>query len=122
VLVVDDDAAVLRTLAQLIAADGYDITTATGGQAGVDALVQAHAKDERFDVVLTDLGMPEVDGREVARTAKRLAPECRVVVLSGSGEAALEDPAGWSDRMLTKPPRRADLRAAIEGREPRDEN
>jgi signal transduction histidine kinase/ActR/RegA family two-component response regulator len=82
VLVVDDEPAVLSVLGELLEALGQRVTTALGGVAGIDAMRAAKPKPE---IVFTDLGMPNVNGWEIAREAKALAPETFVVLVSGWG-------------------------------------
>jgi len=110
ILVVDDDPLLLRSLHDSLRADGHTVTTALGGQAGCDALLAA-----RFDAVITDLGMPDVDGRKVAAAAKAARADLPVVLLTGwgqrlDGEDAL--PPGV-DRVLGKPPRLRELREVL---------
>lgn len=84
-LLVDDDPAVLSATTVVLGRRGHAITAADGGQAGIDALRAAHAAGAPFDVVITDLGMPYVDGNQVARAAKELFPATPVVLLTGWG-------------------------------------
>ncbi len=81
-LVVDDEPEVMSVLAELLEALGQTVTTALGGGAGLDALKGAR---RALDIVFTDLGMPGVNGWEVARAAKDLSPETFVVLVSGWG-------------------------------------
>ncbi|MBB4100446.1 PAS domain S-box protein [Sphingomonas kyeonggiensis] len=84
-LLVDDDPAVLRSTQTVLEIRGHAITAADGGQAGIDALRVARDKGERFDLVVTDLGMPYVDGNQVSQAVKELFPETPVVLLTGWG-------------------------------------
>ena len=70
VLLVDDDPLLLRTLQDMLEADGHAVVARNGGQAGIDAFNAAQAAGETFSLVLTDLGMPYVDGRKVAGAVK----------------------------------------------------
>ena len=54
--------------------DGHIVTTADGGQAGIDLFTTALASAKPFDVVITDLGMPYIDGRKVAENLRALSP------------------------------------------------
>jgi CheY-like chemotaxis protein len=93
--------------------DGHRIVLTTGGQAGIDAF--AKAGPGQFDLVITDLGMPRVDGRKVADAIKAKAPGMPVVLLTGWGQRLLDEgeiPPNI-DRVLSKPPRLVELRAAI---------
>jgi CheY-like chemotaxis protein len=66
-------------------------------------------------VVITDLGMPHVDGRAVATGIKQMAPATPVILLTGWGERLLAEGrvVPHVDRVLGKPPRLRDLRAAL---------
>lgn len=76
-LVVDDDLAMTRTLADLLRLKGWDVQTANSGEQAVDA---AAAGD--FDVVLMDVRMPGMDGVDAFRAMKAARPDVRVVLLT----------------------------------------
>jgi PAS domain S-box-containing protein len=80
-LVVDDEPAVRETLAEMLEALGHHAVLAESGQ---DALQQLSAVAD-FDVVFTDLAMPEMDGWEVAREVRKRHPETRIVLVTGYG-------------------------------------
>jgi PAS domain S-box-containing protein len=120
-LVIDDDPMLLKTLRSALEVDQHDVTTADGGQAGIDSFVQAHRDGPPFDAVITDLGMPYVDGRKVASAIKSASPGTPLIMLTGWGQRMLDDrdvPA-YVDRVLAKPPRIADLRVALTQLAPR---
>jgi len=104
-LVVDDDPAVLHSTDAVLKLKGHRITAADGGQAGIDALRAAHDAGEPYDLIITDLGMPYVDGNQVAQTAKELFPETPVVLLTGWGRrmATDEEARAHVDFVLPKP-------------------
>jgi YesN/AraC family two-component response regulator len=83
----------------------------------VDTFHQWHRSGKPFDVVLTDLGMPYVDGRKVAGVVKTTSPATSVIMLTGWGQrmAADGDIPAHVDRVLSKPPKLRDLRAAFAG-------
>jgi PAS domain S-box-containing protein len=115
VLVVDDDPLLLKSLRDTLETDGHLVTTAGGGLAGLEAFSAAREAEKPFDVVITDLGMPYVDGRQVASGVKELSPSTPVVLLTGWGQRLMDDgetPA-HVDRVLNKPPKLADLRATL---------
>jgi PAS domain S-box-containing protein len=115
ILVVDDDPLVIKSLRDTLEADGHNVTTTDGGQAGIDAFVAARARREPFTVVITDLGMPYVDGRKVSSAVKAAAPETIVVMLTGWGQRMVGDGdiPPHVDRVLSKPPKLRELRAAL---------
>lgn len=115
VLIVDDDDLLRGTLAQILRAEPLRVVLAAGGREAIDAATAAAAAGDPFDVVLTDLGMPGVDGQQVAAAVKRLQPPPRVVMLTGWGRGMAADDTlpPHVDQLLPKPPRLADLRAVL---------
>ncbi|HTK31465.1 MAG TPA: ATP-binding protein [Candidatus Saccharimonadaceae bacterium] len=79
-LVVDDEEPVLSVLADLLRALGQDVQVALGGAAGLDAFIHGG-----FDIVFTDLGMPEVNGWDLALGVKSQRPLVPVVLVTGWG-------------------------------------
>jgi signal transduction histidine kinase/CheY-like chemotaxis protein len=115
ILLVDDDPLIIRSLQTILEADGHEVTTATGGQEGIDILHAAAGRDKRFAVVITDLGMPYVDGRKVASAVKTACRETPVILLTGWGQrlVAEDDVPANVDCVLNKPPKLHQLRAAL---------
>jgi CheY-like chemotaxis protein len=72
-------------------------------------------QDELFDVVITDLGMPYLDGRKVASAIKQLSRSTPVILLTGWGQRLMDegDSPADVDRLLSKPPKLNDLRQAL---------
>jgi signal transduction histidine kinase/CheY-like chemotaxis protein len=115
ILSVDDDPLLIKSLRDALEADGHAVVTANGGQAGIDAFRAAEERDEHFAVVITDLGMPYVDGRKVASAIKSDSPSTPVILLTGWGQrlVAEGDIPPHVDRVLNKPPKLKELRAAL---------
>jgi CheY-like chemotaxis protein len=115
ILIVDDDPLVLKSLRETLEADGHSVATADGGQAGIDAFLAARAQGNPFPVVITDLGMPYVDGRKVSNAIKTAAPQTIVLLLTGWGQrmVAEGDVPPHVDRVLSKPPKLRELREAL---------
>ncbi|MBT2502040.1 response regulator [Curtobacterium sp. ISL-83] len=99
VLIVDDDAQLVRALAVTLAARGYDVVTARDGRAGLDAVIT-----ERPDLVLLDLGLPRLDGIGVLE-AVRAWSQVPVLVLSGRTDSSDKVDAldAGADDYVTKP-------------------
>jgi CheY-like chemotaxis protein len=114
-LLVDDDPAVLSSTKIVLELDGHAIVAADGGEAGIAALRQAKDSGDFFDVIVTDLGMPYVDGHQVARSAKELFPSSTVVLLTGWGRKMGEGdhPPDDVDCILPKPLDLDELRAVF---------
>jgi CheY-like chemotaxis protein len=116
ILIVDDDPLVLKSLRDTLEADGHYVTTADGGQAGIDAFVTARAQGNPFPVVITDLGMPYVDGRQVSSRIKAAAPATIILLLTGWGQRLVAEGEipPHVDRVLSKPPKLRELREALQ--------
>jgi signal transduction histidine kinase/ActR/RegA family two-component response regulator len=114
-LLIDDDPMLIRSLLDILQEDGHIVTTASGGEAGISAFAAAPGGGERFDLVITDLGMPHTDGRKVAAAIKSLSPATPVILLTGWGQRfiAAKDTPAHVDKVLSKPPRLHELRAAF---------
>ena len=115
ILVVDDDPMVLKSLRDILEIDGHDVVSADGGQAGIDCFQAAYDRHEQFAVVITDLGMPHVDGRKVASAVRQCSPATPIIMLTGWGQrlAADSDYPEHVDCVLGKPPRLKELRRAL---------
>lgn len=112
ILAVDDQLYFRVFLEDLLTQEGYEVTTASGGE---DALHLFERGD--FDVVLTDLVMPGVDGTQLVRRLKELCPEQDVVVITSVGDVktAVEAMKVGATEYLLKPIDRVALARAIEG-------
>jgi signal transduction histidine kinase/ActR/RegA family two-component response regulator len=112
ILLVDDDPLLLTSLRETLVYEGHQVQTASGGRAGIDAFLDAQKSGKPFPVVITDLGMPHVDGRAVAAAISAAAPGTAIIMLTGWGQrlaAAGDVPPGVSV-VLSKPPKLAELR------------
>jgi signal transduction histidine kinase/ActR/RegA family two-component response regulator/HAMP domain-containing protein len=114
-LVIDDDPLVAQSLLHVLNHQGHTVTTADGGQAGIDAFTAANNQARPFDVVMTDLGMPYVDGRAVAAAIKSMSPRTPILLLTGWGQRLSTEQTvpEHVDRLLSKPPKLAELSAAL---------
>jgi signal transduction histidine kinase len=113
-LIVDDDAVLHESLRNTLTEDGHCVTVAHGGQAGIDAFHRAQQTPEPFDVVITDLGMPYVDGRQVIDSVRATAPRTPIILLTGWGQQLADsEQLPRADRLLSKPPRLGELRTAL---------
>jgi len=114
-LLVDDDPLLLKSMRDVLEAEGHSVEAANGGKAGIAAFVAAQERGSVFSAVITDLGMPHIDGRRVAAAIKVASPETPVILLTGWGQRLLAEdgvPADV-DRVLSKPPKLRDLREAL---------
>jgi len=123
ILVIDDDPILIRSLLDVLEADGHAVEAAPGGAEGIAAFAAARGTEQQFEVVITDLGMPRVDGRKVSAAIKLSSPATPIILLTGWGQRLLDEATLPEniDRVLSKPPRLSQLRTAlIELSNPRD--
>ncbi len=86
-LVVDDDAESCRVVAEALQTAAYEVATAQGGRAAL-----ALAREQVFDIVVSDIRMPDLDGLELLRGLREANPDVSVILMTAFGtvEAALE--------------------------------
>jgi GAF domain-containing protein/CheY-like chemotaxis protein/anti-sigma regulatory factor (Ser/Thr protein kinase) len=111
ILVIDDDPTIREVIADILRDDGHHVEEAAHGREGVARL----AERDGPDLVVTDLGMPEVTGWDVIRAAKQRTPPLPVVLVTGWGDDPEDRPADCPppDFALAKPVRHNALRLAL---------
>jgi CheY-like chemotaxis protein len=114
ILLIDDMAGVRRALVSMLKHAGHRVTTADGGTQGLELL-----RTRRFDLVITDMLMPEGDGADVLSHLSSLPNRPRVIAISGGGagmsaESALRLARIKADAFLEKPFDSATLLAAVD--------
>ena len=113
-LIVDDDRVLLKSLRETLEADGCIVRSADHGQAGIDMFTSARQGGEIFDAVITDLGMPTVNGYGVAAAIKAMSPHTPLILLTGWGhKLQTQKRPEHIDRILAKPPRLVELRTVL---------
>ncbi len=115
ILLIDDDPVLLTSLRETLVHDGHQVQTAHGGKAGIEAFLDAIKAGIPFPVVITDLGMPHVDGRAVSAAIKAAAPATYIIMLTGWGQrlvATGDIPEGVT-AVLSKPPKLPELRQCL---------
>ena len=115
ILCIDDEPLLRELLKELLESDGHAVEVSDSGQSGLDAFRLANQRGQPFDVVITDLGMPYLDGRQVAKALKHESPATPVVMLTGWGALMKEDGGAPAqvDAVLSKPPRWKELRGTL---------
>ena len=108
ILLVDYDSALLDVLPRTIELRIAQVTV-TACDSAEAAL--AHVQSNRYDLVITDLNMPRINGLTLVRQIKALLPEMPILIITGHGDEAMQ--AGV-DGFILKPFDRLDLAAAIE--------
>ena len=110
ILLVDDEPIAVKNLAYALTKAGYDVTTCASGQAGLNAL-----QTQTFDVVLTDLRMPQVDGMVILQRALALDPDSAVVLITahGSFDSVVEAMKAGAFHYIAKPFRLDEVRSIV---------
>lgn len=113
VLVVDDESIIAQLVADLLDGEGYEVETAADGRAALDRLAQ-----RSYDVVLSDLRMPEIDGLGLFRAIEQRHPELLRRFVFITGTSAQAEYQGFIDAakvpVLTKPFDVADLLRVVQ--------
>jgi PAS domain S-box-containing protein len=110
ILLVDDEQPVLAVVSRMLSRAGHKVIAALGGKAGIDMFVPGEV-----DIVITDLGMPKVTGREMARAVKARSPQTPVILLTGWGAKVGQEQGAPEevDDILTKPVQSAELHRSL---------
>ena len=102
-LVVDDEAVIREGMRRILAAQGYHVETSASGRTAIEKI-----QEQDFDVVITDLKMPGMDGIEVLKTIRILQPEVPVIIITGYStvdtavEAMKKGACGFIDKPFTE--------------------
>jgi signal transduction histidine kinase/CheY-like chemotaxis protein len=98
ILLVDDDPNVNEVLELMLSQIGYEVTAVTHGQEAITLFMQGY-----YDLVITDLGMPDVSGWDVAEAVKQKSPETPVVLITGWGVQVDSAQRDKVDGVIAKP-------------------
>ena len=115
ILCIDDEPLLRGVMKEILEAEGHTVDLADNGQSGVERFRGATESDNPFSVVITDLGMPQLNGNQVAQIVKRESPRTPVIMLTGWGTMinAEESASADVDGVLSKPPRIQELRELL---------
>ena len=115
VCVIEDDELVRARLGDILRAGGHTVFEADSADRGIDMI-----RNEKADVAVVDILMPDRDGLEAIGQLRRTRPDLRIIAISGGGRVGpqiyldLAKQIG-ADTSLTKPIQDSDLQAAVEG-------
>ena len=112
ILLVDDEPPVRRVTERVLVRWGYSVLTAGSGREALD-LARQHRG--RIDLLISDLGMPEMDGHALARAIRQLRPAVAVLFLSGERPGPAADAPVTGESFLQKPFTIEELTAKVRG-------
>ncbi len=101
ILIIDDEKAIRKTLSEILSFEGYKIDEATDGEEGLRKF-----REKTYDVVLSDIKMPKIDGIEFLQKAVEINPDVPIIMISGHGniETAVEAVKKGAYDFIQKPP------------------
>jgi two-component system response regulator AtoC len=110
-LVIDDDVSTLELMRFQLQAEGFQVSTAENGKKGLDFI-----KENKFDIILTDLNLPDVSGIEMVKLSKEILPETEIIMVTGYGstEKAIEATKAGAFYYVEKPVEFEELLVLIE--------
>jgi len=106
ILCIDDDEQIRDFMTLCLTRFDHRVTVASGGKHGLELFRNATLENQPYEVVITDLGMPDVDGQLVAQTIKAESPKTPVIMMTGWG-TIMEDEKETDlsvDAVVSKPP------------------
>ena len=111
ILVVDDDPQILEVIAEVLGEGGYTVEAAPDGTKAIKSI-----DAEFYDLVVTDLKMPEVDGMQVLRHVVEQSPDTMCIILTGYGtiESAVEAIKAGAFHYITKPIKSDEILMVVE--------
>jgi two-component system capsular synthesis sensor histidine kinase RcsC len=114
-LCIDDDESILQIMRDLLAYFGHRAEVAPSGKCGIEMFCIAGQKGEPYDVVITDMNMPEVNGYAVAQTIKAESPHTPVILMTGASNTTRDSGAlsASVDVVVHKPPHLQELNALL---------
>lgn len=112
ILLVEDDEAVRAFVSRALQLDGHDVETAENGEDGLD---RVREKDGEFDLVLSDIKMPCMDGIEMTREIATGWPQLKILLMTGYADQ--RERAGGLDRLVhdivAKPFSLSEIRSSV---------
>ena len=113
ILVIDDDKLMRLALARILIASGYNVVQAADGDEGLQMY-----RSQDFDLVITDLIMPDKEGIQIIRELRKENSKIRIIAMSAGGRGGATDYLKWARLMgakqcLSKPIKREELLNAV---------
>ncbi len=110
-LIIDDDVSVRELMKFQLDSEGFEVTTAESGKKGIEIV-----EETEFDIILTDLNLPDFDGIEMVRRCKEISPNTEIIMVTGYGsvEKAIEATKAGAFYYVEKPVEFEELLVLIE--------
>jgi CheY-like chemotaxis protein len=114
-LCIDDEQQILQLLSDCLQAFGHRVTMASSGKKGLELFHAAMLEKQPYEVVITDLGMPDIDGHQVVKAVKAESPGTPIIMMTGWGTIMKQnkETAPEVDALVGKPPNLRQLNALL---------
>ena len=109
ILIIDDDAAILRTFSRIFQRNGYCVSVAEGGREAIEKL-----RSNSYDVALIDLRLPDMEGTELFPLIQSTSPKTLKIMLTG--KIPPEETVAGADAFLNKPIQPEQLLSVIDSK------
>jgi signal transduction histidine kinase/ActR/RegA family two-component response regulator len=115
ILCIDDEPELRQLLRDVLEVHNHKVSIASSGSEGLEMFRTHFQGQDPYEIVITDLGMPDMDGHHLARAVKAVSPHTPIIMLTGWGTMmkAEGETAPEVDAVLSKPPRIAELNALL---------
>jgi PAS domain S-box-containing protein len=113
ILCVEDQISINDMVKQIMESNGHLVTQAPEGQVGLELFSKSFNNNNPFDLVITDLGMPGLDGYTFSKKIKKLCPNVPIILLTGWGSLINKEDYPTVDYILNKPIMMKDLQKVI---------
>jgi signal transduction histidine kinase/CheY-like chemotaxis protein len=115
ILYVDDEPLLRELVSEILETDGHEVLCADGGPEALKVFHACRDKGHPVDVVITDFGMPVMDGAELTNRIKAISPASPVIMMTGWGKMMRgeEEVPAPVDALVSKPPRMPEIQAAL---------
>jgi CheY-like chemotaxis protein len=94
ILIIDDDIVTREILNEILEMEGYQVANAGDGKAGL----KIH-RENPFDLIITDIIMPEMEGLETIRELRRISPAVKIIAISGGGRLGPDGYLAMAEKM-----------------------
>jgi len=113
ICLIEDEAMIRETLNRILQKLGHEVVTCSDGAQGLIEITK-----NSYDIVLTDIIMPEVEGIEILQTVKKVSPTTKVIAMSGGGRVGNTDfleiaSSLGADAIIYKPVTKTDFMEAL---------
>jgi len=110
ILIIDDEPEIVKLYQEILTQEGYDVTPAFSGVEGIQSV-----REDLFDMVITDIRMPEITGLDILQEVKKLHPETMVLLITAFGtiEAAIKAMKEGAYDYISKPARNDEIKIIV---------